>query len=51
MSKILGNTLPPEVKDIFNREITSVVLSTITPEGFPHAMPVHLLCSPSVFTG
>jgi len=46
MSKILGNTLPPEVKDIFNREITSVVLSTITPEGFPHAMPVHLLCSP-----
>jgi len=46
MSKILGNTLPPEVKDLFNRETTSVVLSTLTPEGYPHAMPVHLLCAP-----
>lgn len=46
MSKILGNTLPQEVKDLFNREETSVVLSTITPEGYPHAMPVHLLCAP-----
>ncbi len=46
MSKILGNTLPPEVKDLFNRESTTVVLSTVTPERYPHAMPVHLLCAP-----
>ena len=46
MSKILGNTLPPEVKDLFNQESTTVVLSTVTSEGYPHAMPVHLLCAP-----
>lgn len=46
MSKILGDTLPPEVVELFNKELTTVIVSTITPEGFPHAMPVHLLAAP-----
>lgn len=45
MSKILGNSLPRNVIDLFNQELTSIVLSTITPQGYPHAMPVHLLCA------
>lgn len=47
MSKILGNKLPPAVKKLLNREAASVVLSTVTAGGWPHAMPVHLLCAPS----
>lgn len=46
MSRIIGDTLPPEVVELFNKELTTVVVSTITPEGFPHAMPVHLLAAP-----
>jgi len=46
MSKIIGDTLPPEVVELFNKELTTVIVSTVTPEGFPHAMPVHLLVAP-----
>lgn len=46
MSKILGDKLPHNVRDLFNQETTSVVLSTVTSQGYPHAMPVHLLCAP-----
>ncbi len=43
MSKIIGDCLPQVVIDLFDREITTAVLSTITEDGNPHAMPVHLL--------
>lgn len=43
MSKIIGDSLPQEVIDLFDREITTVVLSTVTEDGYPHAMPVHLI--------
>ncbi|MFL0196647.1 pyridoxamine 5'-phosphate oxidase family protein [Clostridium sp. WILCCON 0269] len=46
MSKILGNTLPENAIDLFNKELTTAVLSTVTDEGFPHAMPVHLMFAP-----
>lgn len=46
MSKVIGDTLPREVVDLFNKELTTVVVSTMTSEGFPHAMPVHLLAAP-----
>ncbi len=47
MSKIIGNSLPEEVVDLFKKELTTVVLSTLTPEGSPHAMPVHLIFAPN----
>ena len=46
MSKILGNSMSQELVELFNKELTTVVLSTITEEGFPHAMPVHLMAAP-----
>ena len=46
MSKIIGNTLPKEVVELFNKELTTVILSTVTEEGVPHAMPVHLMVAP-----
>ncbi len=46
MSKLIGDSLPQEAVDLFNKELTTVILSTVTPEGFPHAMPVHLLAAP-----
>lgn len=47
MSKIIGDSLPEEVVDLFKKELTTVVLSTLSPEGFPHAMPVHLIYAPN----
>ncbi|MDK2821150.1 MAG: hypothetical protein PWP31_1115 [Clostridia bacterium] len=47
MSKIIGNSLPQEIVDLFNKELTTVVLSTLSTEGYPHAMPVHLLFAPN----
>lgn len=46
MSKIKGNELSKEVVELFNKELTTVILSTVTDEGFPHAMPVHLMAAP-----
>lgn len=46
MSKIIGNALPQEIVDLFNKELTTVIVSTVTDEGYPHAMPVHLLAAP-----
>lgn len=43
MSKFIGNELSEEVVELFNKELTTVILSTVTAEGFPHAMPVHLM--------
>lgn len=47
MSKIIGDSLPPEVVDLFNKELTTVIVSTVTEDGVPHAMPVHLLAAPN----
>ncbi|EKQ54383.1 MULTISPECIES: pyridoxamine 5'-phosphate oxidase family protein [unclassified Clostridium] len=47
MSKIIGNELSEEVVELFNKELTTVILSTVTDEGFPHAMPVHLMAAPN----
>lgn len=46
MSKILGDSISKEVVELFNKELTTVMLSTVTNEGFPHAMPVHLIAAP-----
>jgi hypothetical protein len=46
MSKIIGDALPREVIELFNKELTTVIVATINPEGLPHAMPVHLLAAP-----
>lgn len=46
MSKILGSILPKEVVELFNKELTTVILSTVTEKGEPHAMPVHLMVAP-----
>lgn len=43
MSKILGNTLPQEIIDLFDQEVTTVILSTLTAEGHPHALPIGLV--------
>jgi len=43
VSKILGDTLPKEVIDLFTEEITTVVVSTVTKDGKPHALPVGLI--------
>lgn len=45
LSKILGNTMSQEIVELFNKELTTIILSTVTEDGFPHAMPVHLLAA------
>ncbi|MCF8010263.1 MAG: DUF447 family protein [Clostridiales bacterium] len=47
MSKILGDRLPQEVVDLFNAKVTTVVLTTVTAENEPHAMPIHVVCAPN----
>ena len=46
MSKIIGDTMTEQLVELFNKELTTVILSTVSEEGFPHAMPVHLLAAP-----
>lgn len=43
MSKILGDYLPQEVVELLNKELTSVIVSTVTPDGKPHALPIGLI--------
>ncbi|ADG82187.1 pyridoxamine 5'-phosphate oxidase family protein [Thermincola potens] len=43
MSKIIGDSLPPELFELFKQEATTVIVSTISEDGYPHALPVHLL--------
>lgn len=43
MSKILGSSIPQKVVELFNKELITVLLSTVTGDGAPHAMPVHLM--------
>lgn len=43
MSQILGDSLPEDIMNLLNQEITNVVVSTITDEGFPHAIPIGLI--------
>lgn len=43
MSKILGTTLTPDLVDLFNKKLTTAIVSTVSEDGYPHAMPVHLL--------
>ncbi len=50
MSKYVGNSLPQDALDLLNKELTTVVLSTVTPDGFAHGMPVHLLAAPDSAT-
>ena len=45
MSKIIGNSLTQELIGLFNQKLTTVVMATITPEGYPHSMPVHLMAA------
>lgn len=45
MSKIIGDSLSKELIDLFNKESVTVVMSTVTPEGNPHSMPVHLMAA------
>ncbi|UNC92916.1 pyridoxamine 5'-phosphate oxidase family protein [Candidatus Contubernalis alkaliaceticus] len=47
MSKVLGNYLPSEVVDMLNQGRTTAVLSSLTEQGNPHAMPVHLMAAPN----
>lgn len=35
-----------ELVQLFNKELTTIILSTVTSEGFPHAMSVHLISAP-----
>lgn len=46
MSQIIGHSMPNEIMELFNKELTTVVLSTVTDAGFPHTMPVHLMSAP-----
>jgi hypothetical protein len=46
LSKIIGSTLSQEIIELFNKELTTIILSTVTEEGLPHAMPVHLIAAP-----
>lgn len=46
LSKILGDCMSQQIVELFNKELTTVLLSTVTEEGFPHAMPVHLVAAP-----
>ncbi|GIM27759.1 hypothetical protein CPJCM30710_04250 [Clostridium polyendosporum] len=46
MSKILGSSMPQQIVELFNKELITVLVSTVTEEGFPHAMPVHLMAAP-----
>ncbi len=45
MSKIIGDSMTKELMDLFNKESLTVVMSTVTPEGNPHSMPVHLMAA------
>jgi hypothetical protein len=42
MSKIIGTSLREKLIGLFNQEMTTLVMSTFTPEGNPHSMSVHL---------
>jgi hypothetical protein len=46
LSKIIGSTLSKELIELLNKEMTTIILSTVTEEGLPHAMPVHLMAAP-----
>lgn len=35
--------MPSEIVDLFNKQITTVIVSSISKEGYPHALPVHLV--------
>lgn len=45
MSKIVGISMSSEIVNLLNKELTTVLVSTVTAEGFPHSMPVHLLAA------
>ena len=46
MSKVLGNQLPSEVLELLNQGKITAVLSSVTAQGNPHAMPLHLMVAP-----
>lgn len=43
MSKIIGTSLTQDLVELFNKRLTTVIVSTVSEDGYPHAMPVHLL--------
>lgn len=45
MSKVVGNSLSQNVLDLLNKESTTVIVSTMSDDGYPHALPVHLIAA------
>jgi hypothetical protein len=43
MSKIFGDSLPPEALAILKDRLTTTVVATVSPDGFPNTTPIHLL--------
>ena len=43
MSKNLGNELPKEAYDALRSRVPSVILATVSSDGFPNTTPVHLI--------
>lgn len=46
MSKVIGNQLTSEIMELLNQGKTTAVLSSVTEQGNPHAMPLHLMVAP-----
>ena len=46
MSNVLGNQLPSEIMELLNQGKTTAVLSSVTEQGNPHAMPLHVMAAP-----
>ena len=43
MSNILGDSLPPEVYKVLTDRLSTTIVATVSPDGFPNTTPVHLL--------
>ena len=46
MSKVIGNQMTSEIMELLNQGKTTAVLSSVTEQGNPHAMPLHLMVAP-----
>jgi len=46
MSKMLGKELSPEAMKQLNARESTVVLATISDNGFPNTTPIHLIMAP-----
>ena len=43
MSKLLGDELPQDAYDALRSRVPSVVVATVSPNGYPNTTPVHLI--------